>query len=64
VRVGALKIPHEDFLQVRPILDGVGQEVVQPCPGRVGQEQGEVADDEVVIIYAVGLAGKPVVLNP
>jgi hypothetical protein len=28
VRVGALKVPHKDLLQVRPILDGVGQEVL------------------------------------
>jgi hypothetical protein len=26
--VGALKVPHEDLLQVCPILDGVGREVV------------------------------------
>jgi hypothetical protein len=62
-RVGALKVPHEDLLQVRPTFDGVGREVVQPCPGRVGQEQREVGDDEVVIIHAAGLRGKLVVLN-
>jgi hypothetical protein len=32
--------------------------------GRVGQEQWEVADDEVVIVRAAGLAGKPIVLKP
>jgi hypothetical protein len=57
--VGALKVPHEDLLQVHAILDGVGRKVVQPCP-----EQGEVADDEVVTIRATGLVGKPVVLKP
>jgi hypothetical protein len=57
--VGALKVPHEDLLQVHPILDGVGREVLQPCPGRVDQEQGEVMDDEVVIIRVAGLASKP-----
>jgi hypothetical protein len=62
--VGALKVPHEDLLQVCPILDGVGWEVVQPCLGRVSQEQREVADDEVVIIHTAGLTGKPVVLKP
>jgi hypothetical protein len=38
--------------------------VLQPCSGRVGQEQGEVTDDEAIIIRATGLAGKLVVLKP
>jgi hypothetical protein len=62
--VGVLKVPHEDLLQVRPILDGAGREVLQPCSGQVDQEQGEVADDEVVIIRAASLIGKQVVLKP
>jgi hypothetical protein len=38
--------------------------VLQPYPGRVSQEQGEVVNDEVVIIRVIGLAGKHVVLKP
>jgi hypothetical protein len=30
----------------------------------VGEEQGEVADDEVVIIHSTQLAGQPVVREP
>lgn len=62
--ISALEVPHEDLLQVRPVLNPVGQEVFQPCSRRVSQEQREVADDEVVIICTVGSAGEPVILEP
>jgi hypothetical protein len=35
--------------------------MLQPGPGDVGEEQKEVADDEVVIIRSTQLAGQPVV---
>jgi hypothetical protein len=38
--------------------------MLQPGPGGVGKEQGEVADDEVVIIRSTRLAGQPVVREP
>jgi hypothetical protein len=36
----------------------------QPGSGGVGEEQGEVADDEVVIVRSTQLAGQPVVRKP
>jgi hypothetical protein len=36
----------------------------QPGSGGVGEEQGEVADDEVVIVRSAQLAGQPVVREP
>jgi hypothetical protein len=36
----------------------------QPGPGSVGEEQGEVADDEVVVVRSTQLAGQPVVRKP
>jgi hypothetical protein len=36
----------------------------QPGSGGVGEEQGEVADDEVVIVRSTQLAGQPVVREP
>jgi hypothetical protein len=33
-------------------------------PGSVGEEQGEVADDEVVVVRSSQLAGQPVVRKP
>jgi hypothetical protein len=38
--------------------------MLQPGSGCVGEEQGEVADDEVVIVRSTQLAGQPVVREP
>jgi hypothetical protein len=38
--------------------------MLQPGPGGVGEEHGEVADDEVVVIRSSQLAGHPVVHKP
>jgi hypothetical protein len=38
--------------------------MLQPGPGGVGEEQGEVADDEVVIVRSTQLVGQPVVREP
>jgi hypothetical protein len=35
--------------------------MLQPGSGGVGEEQGKVADDEVVIVCPTKLAGQPVV---
>jgi hypothetical protein len=38
--------------------------MLQPGSGGIGEEQGEVADDEVVIVRSTQLAGQPVVRKP
>jgi hypothetical protein len=38
--------------------------MLQPGSGSVGEEQGKVADDEVVIVPSTQLAGQPVVREP
>jgi hypothetical protein len=38
--------------------------MLQPGPGGVGEEQGEVTNDEVVIVRSSQLAGQPVVRKP
>jgi hypothetical protein len=38
--------------------------MLQPGSGGVGEEQGEVADDEVVIVRSTQLAGQQVVREP
>jgi hypothetical protein len=38
--------------------------MLQPSSGGVGEEQREVADDEVVIVHSTQLAGQPVVREP
>ena len=62
--VSALEVPHEDLFQVRPTLNAVGRKVLQPCLRRVGQEQGEMTDEEVITNRTADLIGEPVVLEP
>jgi hypothetical protein len=38
--------------------------MLQPGSGGVGEEKGEVAGDEVVIVRSTQLAGQPVVRKP
>ena len=61
--VRALEVPHKDPLQIHPTLDRVGRQVFQPCPGRIGQEQWKVADNEVIIVCTTGLIGKSIVFK-
>ena len=62
--VGSLEVFHKDLLQVRLALNPVGRKVLQPCSCRIGQEQGEVVDNEVITIRTIGLTSKPVILEP
>jgi hypothetical protein len=47
--VCALEVSNEGFDQVIPVGDLRRRQMLQPGSGGVGEEQGEVADDEVVI---------------
>jgi hypothetical protein len=38
--------------------------MLQPCPGKVGEEEREVADDEVVVVRPSQLACQPIVCKP
>jgi hypothetical protein len=46
--VRALEISHERADQVVPVVDLAGRQVFEPRPRRVGEVQGEVADDDLV----------------
>jgi hypothetical protein len=46
----ALGVSSKGFDQVVPVGDLRRRQMLQPGSGGVGEEQGEVADDEVVII--------------
>jgi hypothetical protein len=60
--VCALEVAGEGLDQVVPVGDLPRRQVLQPGSSGVGKEQGEVADDEVVIVRSTQLAGQPVVL--
>jgi hypothetical protein len=62
--VRALEIADEGLDQVVPVGDLPRRQVLQPGASGVGKEQGEVADDEVVIVRSTQLAGQPVVREP
>jgi hypothetical protein len=50
VHVRALEFSSEGFDLVVPVGDLRRRQMLQPGSGGVGEEQGEVADDEVVIV--------------
>jgi hypothetical protein len=60
----ALEVVGEGFDQVVPVGDLCRRQMLQQGSGGVGEEQGEVADDEVVIVRPTQLAGQPVVCKP
>jgi hypothetical protein len=62
--VCALEVAGEGFDQVVPVGDLRRRQMLQPGSGGVGEEQGKVADDEVVIVRSTQLAGQPVVRKP
>jgi hypothetical protein len=62
--VRALEVSSEGFHQVVPVGDLRRRQMLQPGSGGVGEEQGEVADDDVVIVRSTQLAGQPVVRKP
>jgi hypothetical protein len=62
--VCALEVAGEGFDQVVPVGDLHRRQMLQPGSGGVGEEQGKVADDEVVIVCSTQLAGQPVVREP
>jgi hypothetical protein len=64
VHVRALKVAGEGLDQVVPVGDLPRRQMLQPGSSDVGEEQGEVADDEVVIVRSTQLAGQSVVREP
>ena len=59
-----LEIPDEDPLEVHPVVDAVGREEFEPCSNMFPHVDGEVLNDEVVIIHSTSSAGDPKVLEP
>jgi hypothetical protein len=62
--VRALEIVGESLDQVVPVGDLPRRQVLQPGASGVGEEQGEVADDKVVIVRSTQLASQTVVREP
>ena len=59
-----LEISNEDPLEVRLVVDAVVWEEFNPCSNMFPHTDGEVLNDEVVIIHSPGSAGEPEVFKP
>jgi hypothetical protein len=59
-----LEISSESLDQVDPVGDLRRRQMLQPGPGSVGEEKGEVADDEIVVVRPSQLACQPVIREP
>ena len=59
-----LEIPDEDSLEVRPVTDAVVCEEFEPHSNMFPHVDGEVLNDEVVIIHSTGSEGEPEVFKP
>jgi hypothetical protein len=62
--VRALEVAHERADQIVPVVDLVGGQVLEPCPSRVAEVQGQVADDDLVAGGPAQLASQAVVVEP
>jgi hypothetical protein len=62
--VRALEVSSEGLDQVVPVGHLCRRQMLQLGLGGVREEQGKVADDEVVIVRSTQLAGQPVVRKP
>jgi hypothetical protein len=62
--VRALEVADEGLDQVVPVGDLPRRQMLQLGSSGVGEEQREVADDEVVIVRSTQVAGQPVVREP
>ena len=59
-----LEISNEDPLEVRPVADAVMREEFKPCPNMFPHVEGEILNDEIVIIHPSGSIGEPKMLEP
>ena len=57
--VRPLEIPDEDPLEIRPVTDAVMREEFKPCLNVFPQADGEILNDEVVIIHSSSSVGEP-----
>ena len=59
-----LEISDEDPLEVCPVADAVLGEEFEPCPNMFPHADGDILDDEIVIIYPSGSVGELEIFEP
>ena len=62
--ISPLEVPDEDPLEIRLVTDAVTWEEFEPCSNMLPHADGEVLNDEVVIIHSSGSVGEPEVFEP
>ena len=62
--IGPLEITDEDPLEIRPVVDVVRREEFKPCSNMFPHVDGEVLNDEVVIMHSSSSVGEPEVFKP
>jgi hypothetical protein len=53
-----LEVSDKDLLELRPTTNVVGRQELEPCSNVLPNTDGEVLDDEVVVICPSGAAGE------
>ena len=59
-----LEILDEDPLKICPVANAVGRKEFEPCSNMLLHADGDVLDDEVVIIHSSSSAGELEVFEP
>ena len=59
-----LEVPNEDPLKVCLVADAVRQEEFEPCSNMLLHIDGEILNDEVVIIHSFSSAGELEIFEP
>ena len=59
-----LEVLDEDPLEVHPVADAVMREEIEPCSNMFPHADGEVLNDEVIIIHSSGSVGESEVFEP
>jgi hypothetical protein len=62
VHVHALKVSHEDALEVYPRMDAIHGEMLEPCSGTFYEVERKVLYDEEVIVCPACSIGETEVL--
>ena len=64
IDIGPLKISNEDPLEIHLVADAIGRNQFESCSNMLPHADGEVLDDEVVIIHSSSSIGEPEVFKP
>ena len=60
----SLEISDKDPLEAHPVADAVVREEFEPCSNMFLHADGEVLNDEVIIIHSPSSVGEPKIFEP